>query len=241
MVIRRIRQIVRKTGFDIVRFSPNQMGKDPLDDMARFLPDDRPTIFDVGANTAQSTHRFRSRFPRSIIHSFEPSPTTFETLHQQATKLKDVNLWNCALGSVAGKMTFLENSNSIMSSFLPLSEFGWGKVAKETLAEVKTLDQICRDEHIEKIDILKSDTQGFELEVFKGAENAIRANNIRLIFFEVIFSDMYKGLPSVAEIYEFLTKRDFLLVSFYQFFYQKQLARWADALFVHKRYSQAGS
>lgn len=138
-------------------------------------------------------------------------------------------------------MTLLENSSSDMSSFLPLSEFGWGKPTKETLVEVKTIDQFCHDEKIERIDILKSDTQGFDLEVFKGAERTIRANKIRLIYFEIIFSDMYKGLPSFTQIYDFMTSRDFRLVSFYEFYYQKQLLSWADALFVQKDYSRADS
>ena len=64
-------------------------------------------------------------------------------------------------------MTFLENSNPDMSSFLPLSEFGWGKVTKETPVEVKTIDQaFILDQNIEQVDILKSDTQGFDFEVF---------------------------------------------------------------------------
>ena len=52
---------------------------------------------------------------------------------------------------------------------------------------------------------------------------------------------MYKDLPSFAQVYDFLIRRDFLLVSFYQFFYQKQLASWTDALFVHKYYRLASN
>jgi FkbM family methyltransferase len=209
--------------------------------MELFLPDDRPLLFDVGANVGQTVRGFRAHFPKCIVHSFEPSPSTFETLRREAASLRDVHVWNCALGSAPGHLTLLENAKSTMSSFLPLSEFGWGTVTKETSVEVKTVDQFCQDEHIEQIDILKSDTQGFELEVFKGAEQMMRAAKIRLVYFEVIFSDMYKGLPSFAEQYEFLTSRDYLLVSLYEFRYQKQLASWTDALFVHRAYSQARS
>lgn len=237
-----IRNLIRKFPSNIVKLPfPSSLGKDPLDDMAKYLHNDRPVIFDVGANVGQSIHRFRSQFPRCIINSFEPSPTTFKILSQQASELEDVRLWNCALGSVSEQMIFLENSHSYMSSFLPLSEFGWGKITKETSVEVRTIDQFCHDEQIERIDILKSDTQGFELEVFKGAEGTIRANKIGLIYFEIIFSDMYKNLPSFAKVYEYLTLHDFLLVSFYEFHYQMQLASWTDALFVHKSYIQASN
>src|SRR5262245_56822115 len=121
-----VRGIIRKFGFDIVRFTSGQLGKFPFDDMAKFLHNQSPVVFDVGANEGQSIYRFRSQFPPCVIHSFGPSPTTFEILGQQAARLKDVYLWNCALGSAPGQIKLLENSNSLMSSFLPLSEFGWG-------------------------------------------------------------------------------------------------------------------
>jgi FkbM family methyltransferase len=231
----KIRSFVRKFGFDIVRFNPAQCGLDPLNDMAKFIRNDSPVVFDVGANFGQSIHKFRSRFPKCLIHSFEPSPTTFGTLEKKVSGLENIRLWNCALGSTTGQMQFFENSHPDMSSFLSPSEYGWGKVIKETLVDVKTIDQFCRDEHIEHIDILKSDTQGFELEVFRGAEDTIRSKKIGLIYFEIIFSDMYKDLPSFTAIYDFLKSRDFLFVSMYQFYYQRQLAGWTDAVFVEKR------
>lgn len=231
-----IRNIVRKFGIDIIPFSAGQIGKNPLDDMLKFLHNDQPVIFDIGANIGQSITRFRSRFPRCMVHSFEPSPTTFETLSRNCSGLQNVHLWNFALGSTLGQMPFLENSNSDMSSFLPLSKLGWGSVTKETLVEVKTIDQFCEKEKIEQIDILKSDTQGFDLEVFKGAENTIRSNKIGLIYFEIIFSEMYENLPSFSQTFDFLTNRGFRLISFYEFHYQNQLASWTDALFVHESY-----
>src|SRR5258708_11370430 len=236
---RLIRNLVRKLGYDIIRHIPNQMGKDPLYDMRTYLRSGSPVVFDVGANVGQSIQSFRSQFPACSIHSFEPSPATFKILATRTSDLKGVRLWNCALGSVSGKMRFLENSQSEMSSFLPLSELGWGEVTRETLVEVRTIDQFCDDEHIDYIDILKSDTQGFELEVFKGAERTIRANRIGLIYFEIIFSDMYKNLPSFGDVYEFLTLHGFRLVSFYEFHYQRRLASWTDALFVHESYNRA--
>jgi FkbM family methyltransferase len=236
---RQIKQIIRKFGYDIVQFRPDDFGRDPLEDMARLLHHDHPVVFDVGANVGQTIQRFRSQFPRCAIHSFEPSPTTFETLRQQASEIPDVRLWNCALGSTPGQMPFLENSSPLMSSFLPLGESGWGEVTKETLVNVKTIDEFCKEENIERIDILKSDTQGYDLEVFKGAEETIRANKIGLIYVEITFTEMYKNLPSLGQIYDFMRSHHFLLVSFYQIFYRNQLAGWKDALFVNESYRRA--
>ena len=60
----------------------------------------------------------------------------------------------------------------------------------------------------------------------------LRAGRIHLVFIEVIFSEMYRSLPSFAQIYQLLVSRGFLLVSFYRIYYREQLARETDALFV---------
>jgi FkbM family methyltransferase len=233
---RLIKRMTRHIGYDIVRYDPKRSGANPYEDMARFLRDSHPVIFDVGANVGQSIQLFRSRFPGCVVHSFEPSPTTFETLMRQTLGLKDLHLWNCALGSAPGRRILLENLYPDHSSFLPIGERGYGEVKMQTPVEVRTVDQLCRDEGVERIDVLKSDTQGFELEVFKGAEATIRASRIGLIYFEVIFSELYRGLPPFAELFEFLTERGFHLVSFYDFRYEKHLASETDALFVHRSF-----
>lgn len=41
-----------------------------------------PLIVDVGANTGQSIKRFKSVWPTSVIHAFEPNPSTFQQLSE---------------------------------------------------------------------------------------------------------------------------------------------------------------
>jgi FkbM family methyltransferase len=45
-----------------------------------------------------------------------------------------------------------------------------GAVVAETPVTVTTLDEYCAANGIERIDLLKNDTQGYELEVLRGAE-----------------------------------------------------------------------
>jgi len=230
---RRLRDLARRLGYDISSFERGRPGSSALDDMARFMADDRPIIFDVGANVGQSIERFRSRFPRSIIHSFEPGPAAFLELQRRAAALAGVHVWNRALGAAPGSLTLLENSVSDMSSFLPLAEAGWGEVARRTDVEVTTVDRFCDDHDIARIDILKSDTQGFDLEVLKGASSMFAANRIRAVYLEINFIRIYENLPTLSDLYAFLTARDFQLVSFYDFRYRDHRAAWTDALFVH--------
>ncbi len=242
----RLKESLRRIGDDfsakVLRRPPPPVGESALADMKRFVPPGRrPLILDVGANTGQTVKRFRRVFPTSIIHSFEPSQRIFSKLKANVAERKDVTAWNVALGGKVGKETFLENTHSDMSSFLELSDNGWGKIEERPSVEVWTLDKFVADQKIPFVDILKSDTQGYEFEVFKGAEQTIRRNGIGLLYFEFIFSDMYKGLPRFDDMFRHLTERGFSLVSIYELRHQNNLASWGDALFVNQEYYRKAS
>jgi FkbM family methyltransferase len=240
----KLKDSLRKLGTSvrILRRPPPQVGESALADMKRFLPEGmRALILDVGANTGQSVKRYRKAFPSSIIHSFEPSQRIFDQLKTNVAGQDGVFAWNCAVGSAVGRKTFLENTHSDMSSFLELSKTGWGKIVKESVVEVTTVDQFISDHHIDRVDILKSDTQGYDFEVIKGAEQAMRRNAVGLLYFEFIFSEMYKDLPRFDEVFRHLTDRGFRMVSIYEMRHQENLASWADALFVNPRCWAAGA
>jgi FkbM family methyltransferase len=230
-----IRSLAAKAGYDVRNRA--SLGIDPFADMRKFVPAGKdPLILDIGANVGQSVGRFRKAFPTARINSFEPGPDTFQKLSENVATDERVSVWNCAVGASAGKQTFQENTNPDMSSFLPLSTTGWGEVSRESLVEVTTVDAFLENNRIARVDILKSDTQGYELEVFKGAEQALAANRIGLVYFEFIFSDMYKRLPGFDEVFRHLADRNFSLVAIYDFHYQNRLASFADVLFVNREY-----
>lgn len=234
-----IRNLIRKFGFDLVRYGEGheaqEAGSDPFSDMRHFLAGIRnPMIFDVGANVGQSIDRFKRAFPDPVIHSFEPSPTTFSTLSSNFGKASNVNLWNLGVGSKEGNLTFYENKSPVMSSFLKPDVDCWGEVVRTTEIKVVTLDAFARENGIDSIDVLKSDTQGFDLEVFKGASGLLGSGRVKLIYFEFIFSKMYCGLPGFHEVFQYLSSNNFKLVSFYERFHQGHLLSWSDFLFVHE-------
>ena len=52
----------------------------------KFITNDKPIIFDVGAHHGESIIEFKTLFPLSIIHSFEPDPDTFKILQANTFK-----------------------------------------------------------------------------------------------------------------------------------------------------------
>ena len=232
-----IRFAARKLGLEIHRSDP--VGHEPFMDMRRLSGSRRGTvIFDVGANAGQTIKRFSEAFESPVIHAFEPSQQTFADL-QRNTRLGSVHLNNFALGAEPGTLEFNENTISDMSSFHELGPDGWGSIQRRISVEVRTIDDYCVQNRISSIDILKSDTQGFDLEVLKGASRCFSQNRIHLIYIEITFSRTYKNQPRVDEIFKFLMDCGFALVTFYRFKYKNNRADWSDALFInlHSRIS----
>ena len=224
----------RKIASVLTHFDDEGDGKDPLLDMLRRIQSSTPVVFDVGANIGQSIVRFKKVLPKSKIYSFEPSERPFAQLSVEASRYSDVKAFQLALGSSNGELTLYENSSSDMNSFLEMGCNGSGSVVGQSVVSVLTIDTFCSEQQINYIDILKIDAQGFDFEVIKGAKQMILDGKIRQIYFEIIFSDMYKNVPRFSEIYDFLLDHGFVLVSLYDFHYQKGVAGWTDGLFIHR-------
>lgn len=225
-----IRSAFRSVGYDIRQI---EMGQDAFQDIRQIMGDRQsPIAFDVGANLGQTIDRFRENFPLSAIHAFEPDQRTFKQLTQTHSSLRNVRLNNFGLGSAPSRQSFFENSELTLSSFLPLGQHGWGKVNVRENIEISTIDDYCSAHAIPAIDILKTDTQGFDLEVLKGANGLLCEKRVHFVYLEITFSKMYENLPSMDQIYRFLVDHGFELVSFYKFWYREQRAEWTDALFI---------
>jgi FkbM family methyltransferase len=237
-VRRLVKNLAWTAGYEIRRRpAEHSVGYDSAFDIRRLLEGrPRPIVLDVGANTGQSAVLFRRLFPHSELHCFEPGSSAFAELQENARTLGDIRLNNVAVGAAPGTQQFLENVESDMSSFLPLGEAGWGAVRGTVDVSVITLDDYCAQTGIEHVDLLKSDTQGYELEVLKGADRLLQEKRISLVYFEVIFSELYEGLPDFDVLYRFLRERSMRLVALYNYrVHEGGFTGWCDALFARVR------
>jgi FkbM family methyltransferase len=226
-----VRLSLRRFGYDICT---SEERRDPFRDI-KILTRSDPIVFDVGANVGQTISRFRNFLTNPTIHAFEPSHQTYLQLRNNTAAIPNVRLNNFALGSKRGSLPFNENNFSTMSSFLELGDSGWGTVLQRPEVEIRTIDDYCAEQGIAEIDILKSDTQGFDLEVIRGAERMLVEGRIKLIFMEINFFEIYEDLPRFDEIFSFVAGKGFSLVSFYRFYYRNDRIAWTDALFERKR------
>ena len=107
--------------------------------------------------------------------------------------------------------------------------------AKEELIKIETLEYFCSKNKIQKIDLLKIDTEGFEINVLKGAENMLRNGNVSFIYCETGFQKSNLRNTYFPELCEYLAEKGYYFFGLYQMDYHdwKRGNHLGNALFVH--------
>lgn len=208
------------------------------DDLAVVLPGNAPLCFDIGANKGQTIELLRSIYKQPVIHAFEPASTTFAALKNQAPGTS-VYLHQLAFGEQVGVAEFRNYQQSELSSFLPMNPdkaenlFAEEAVVSIESVRVDTLDNFCTTHHIDHIDLLKIDTQGFELPVLRGGANLLGQGKVKAVLLELNFAALYEGQSDPLEILQLMRTHNLRLVDYYE----KERATgkelsWTTALFM---------
>ena len=168
-------------------------------------------VLDIGANTGQFAQGLRRNGYQGHILSFEPVPSFVEALEAASADDDKWTVRQLALGSTDGSVPI--HVQKTFSSFLSSSDYGKGRF--ETLeknADSETVDVPLRrldgalDEFLAPVVadgiphprvFLKMDTQGFDLEVFRGLGD--RAKDIIGLQSEVALLLIYEGMPRMPE------------------------------------------
>lgn len=192
-----------------------------------------PFIVDVGANIGQTVTAYLDAFPRSSIIAYEPDPSNFSQLAASYKDNPQVQCKNLALGSATEASAPLHLSpHTTEHSLIPQKT---QRNSGETVSiEITTLD-IDLGQERQKIDILKTDTEGFESEVFTGASQLLESGRIRSIVAEVGFGNNspWNHVP-LRDIEDQLSRHNFYFVGIYDLAYISGRLLYANALFVHR-------
>ncbi len=161
-------------------------------------------VLDVGANKGQYATRLRETGYTGRIVSFEPLPHLVAPLRKAAEADPDWLVHECALGD-ENTTTEINVVPGKMSSLLPSSDFGrsWSSKLREQhteTIELRRLDSLL-DEAVAGLDeprvYLKMDTQGYDLQTFRGAGD--RIHDILGMQSEVSCVPIYDGMPRLPE------------------------------------------
>jgi FkbM family methyltransferase len=237
---RLVKYLLRRLGFEIVR--NKRFGANPWQDINTIfqgLP--LQTVFDVGANKGQTSMEFLHHFPAAAIHSFEPFPDAYDKLRQASAGCARIKPVPTALGEAVGQRVLYLNAESATNSLLPNASDadcfmpkGFADARGTAPVAMLTVDAYCEQESLMFIDLIKVDTQGYDLKVLQGAERMVAGGYVAAIYTEVLFAPMYEGQTYFHDIYGHLWARGFRLVSLYGVALNSQkFTSWCDALFLH--------
>lgn len=197
-------------GLGILNYQNDKVSGEKLF-LRRFREVTKGVVLDIGANIGLYSKTLYEVNNSLRIYCFEPHPLTF--LELQKNLKYDVTSINAAVGNEKGTVKLYdyaqEKDSSTHASLYRdvIEKIHKGSVCEYNIRSIK-LDDFCRENNIQQIDLLKIDVEGHELEVLKGFENYIRQNKVNMIHFEfnemnvisrVFFRDFWDFLPE----YEF--------------------------------------
>jgi FkbM family methyltransferase len=222
-------------------YETNYLGKNKLLSMDPFLAvkaeikSKSPVFFDVGVNHGQSLDKIQEIYPEAIIHGFEPSKMCYNLVLEKLNTNK-ITLNNKAVGDKIGALDFNQYSWDALSSVLT-REFTTATIVDTYKVDVTTLDAYCNEFGIEYINVLKTDTEGYELKVLRGATQLLQNHKIQFVCVELFFEPHFVGQSSAGDIMNFLFEHQFRLVRFYEF--ERSNAGYVsrtDALFINPNF-----
>jgi len=174
------------------------------------MPESR-VVFDVGAHVGDWCEAALAINPALEIHAFEPARDSFAAL--TAKLLPQVKASNLGLGAAGEERELFSFGPHTQLRSLYRREgleddykIGAPVVSERVL--LTTLDDYCAARGIDRIDYLKIDAEGHDLQVLRGARSLLDRRAVRIIQFEygqanIESRDLLKDFFAFFRDYEF--------------------------------------
>lgn len=149
-------------------------------------PDD--IIWDIGANMGYYTKMFaEATGSGGKVFAFEPFPETVKRLNTGIEGCDNIIVIPMALGSEGGMVRMQDGGDDFGATNKIV-----GTNASEGFTEVEVItgDTLVARGDAERPNILKIDTEGFELDVLEGIKGLLGETGLRALFIEVHFGNL---------------------------------------------------
>ena len=165
------------------------------------------TFFDVGSCWGIYSLRLSNIFPDIQINSFDPIDQNINRLNNSIKKnnLNNIKCYNIAIGSHVGNIEL-----GATESYSPNFKINENKSVITQISKINFLDNIFITKN--KYLAIKIDTEGFELEVLKGAKNLITNNKCYL---QIEINP--KDIKNKEDVFNYLNKFNYKMISINKF------------------------
>lgn len=161
----------------------------------------RDVFLDIGANIGNHSVFCADNF--NEIYAFEPNLRTFKVLEANAMLKNNIHAFNIGLSNKKHSQTASFDTGNLGSASL-VHEGSDSATVQFSLDRFDQLNLISKDQ---KIDFIKIDVEGFELQALQGCEQTLSVHK-PVIAMEVLKSDMQNGGTAALE-YLFLQGYNF--------------------------------
>jgi FkbM family methyltransferase len=188
-------------------------------------------IFDVGAFRGDFAKMALAIWPSARIACFEPLPHGVQQIEALRNTLPGIDIHHTLVGATEKAAVEIHMENSASS----VLHDAYNHLVPVQAFPQTTLDVAVRDKYAGRApDLLKIDTQGYELEVLKGAEASL--SRIRVVLAEINLLDLHENVPLLHELVSWLAERNFVAYDICGFGRRPlDNALWqADFIFVKK-------
>ena len=182
-------------------------------------------IFDIGAHKGETIELFIKNFNINRIYSFEPNLNLYEFLIKKKEFISDkIKIFNLGFGlntEIKELSIFQDTSSSTLNHLNENTEYFKRKkkfmslffnkdnfVAKKQKVKIYNLSKFINEKSIQRIDILKIDTEGYEYNILKGIDEK-DFKKIRFIYFEHHYDLMINKGYKFSHIKKLLEKNNF--------------------------------
>jgi FkbM family methyltransferase len=187
--------------------------------LKRLRPD---CVIDVGGNTGQFGRLLRGLGYRGWIVSFEPVRQSFDRLENFTSGDPRWRVHRLAIGSIPETRRMNVSAMSEFSSFRTPTTFSLERFRGES--EVQHVEDVrvvrlddCEAECLQGIPssrlFLKVDTQGWDLEVLRGAAHLI--DRCEVLQVELSLIPVYRGVPMYVETLGYVSRLGFSPTGFF--------------------------
>ena len=144
----------------------------------------KPVIFDVGANKGEWSLLMSQLFPQAQLYLFEPQPRCRLAIVNK--QLNNMELIPYAASSTVRKaQIYTTPATSGIASLHPRQDTYFEQYDFVTMdIQTTTIDNVIRDRQLDRVDFLKMDIEGHELDALKGAEQSLKSKKIKALSFE---------------------------------------------------------
>jgi len=178
--------------------------------LQKFIPLDG-IVIDVGGHAGQFTKIFSCLAKKGKIFSFEPGEYAYSILKKtkKIKKLTNVTLIQKGLSSLEGLVSFrvpIKRSGSIGYGTSHVFLSGHETISSafiEQQVSVIPLDKFIKINQLERIDFIKIDVEGHELNVLKGAQETIKVYRPSIMI-EINSEHLDRAGVDKTKIFEFL-------------------------------------